>query len=79
MGCATVIAHHTEGTPLKKSEKDAREKLRKHPINLAGENVIVVKRKGGHIEPQQGQAVKQKFGSGLLDVIDAARKAKGKK
>lgn len=60
---------------MKKSEKQAKEALRKHPQALDTDHVAVVTRKGGGLQYNQGQAVKQGFGSGLKDII-ASRKKK---
>lgn len=55
---------------MKKSEKQAKEALRQ----VAGrrgdlDNVIVVTKKGARFEGNQGQAVKQGFGSGIRDAL----------
>lgn len=60
---------------VKRSEKDAKEQLRQ----VAGrrgdlDNVVVVTRKGAHIEGNQGQAVKQGLGSGIRDIIASRKK-----
>lgn len=54
---------------MKKSEKQAKEALRKHPQALNTDHVAVVTRKGARLEYNQGQAVKQKTGSGLRDIV----------
>jgi hypothetical protein len=61
---------------VKKSEKQARESLRNHPQVQATDHVIKVTRKGAGMEYNQGQAVKQKFGSGIRDIL-ASKKKKG--
>ena len=63
---------------MKKSEKDAKQALRKHPHVLESDHVSVVTRKGGGMQYNQGQAVKQGFGSGLKDIAAALRSKKGK-
>lgn len=60
---------------MKRSEKDAKEQLRQ----VAGrqgdlDNVTVVTRKGARMEYNQGQAVKQGFGSGIRDIIASRKK-----
>lgn len=60
---------------MKKTEKQAKEKLRNHENVNRAEHVTVVTRKGVRMEYQQGQAVKQGFGSGIRDII-ASRKKK---
>lgn len=62
---------------MKKSEKQAKEALRQ----VAGrrgdlDNVPVVTRKGARLEYNQGQAVKQKTGSGLRDIAAFLSKKK---
>jgi hypothetical protein len=60
---------------VKKSEKEAKEKLRNHGKLMLETGVVpVVTRKGVRIEGQQGQAVKQKFGSGLKDIAASLKK-----
>lgn len=62
---------------MKESEKRAKEALRNnHKVNGNEQldHVVVVKKKGTHIEYNQGQAVKQKFGSGLKDIAAHLRK-----
>ena len=54
---------------MKKSERQAKEALRKHPQVLDTDHVAVVTRKGGGMQYNQGQAVKQKTGSGLRDIV----------
>lgn len=61
---------------MKRSEKEAKEALRQ----VAGrrgdlDNVIRVTKKGAGFEANQGQAVKQGFGSGIRDML-AGRKKK---
>jgi hypothetical protein len=60
---------------VKKSEREAKEKLRNHPQVQATDHVIQVTKKGAGMEYNQGQAVKQGFGSGIRDAL-AARKKK---
>lgn len=62
---------------MKKSEKQAKEALRQ----VTGRNgdmdrVTVVTKKGAHIEGNQGQSVKQGFGSGLKDIAAALKPKK---
>jgi hypothetical protein len=64
---------------VKKSEKQAKEALRKHPHALESDHVSVVTRKGGGLQYNQGQSVKQGFGSGLKDILAARAAAKKKK
>lgn len=59
---------------MKKSEKQAKEALRKHPQVLDTDHVTVVTRKGGGMQYNQGQAVKQKAGSGLRDIASFLKK-----
>lgn len=60
---------------MKRSEKAAKEALRQHPNIIAQDCVSVVTRKGTHIEYNQGQAVKQGFGSGaLFDLFKSKKK-----
>ncbi len=54
---------------VKKSEKQAKEALRRHPQVLDTDHVAVVSRKGGGLQYNQGQAVKQGFGSGIRDAL----------
>jgi len=61
---------------MKKSEKEAREKLRKSAHTLDSDHVSVVSRKGTRMEYNEGQAVKQKFGSGLRDIAAHLKKKK---
>jgi hypothetical protein len=61
---------------VKRSEKQAKEALRKHPQVLATDHVAVVTRKGGGLQYNEGQAVKQKFGSGLRDIAASLKKKK---
>lgn len=62
---------------MKKSEKAAREALRRHEGSvMKGDHVPVVTRRGGGLQYNQGQAVKQGFGSGLKDIMAARRAAK---
>lgn len=60
---------------MKKAEKRAKEALRNHPQVQATDHVIQVTRKGAGMEYNQGQSVKQGFGSGIRDII-ASRKKK---
>lgn len=53
---------------MKKSEKEAKDKLRNHQGIYEVGHVARVTKKGVSMEPNQGQAVKQKFGSGLRDI-----------
>ena len=67
---------------MRKSEKEAKERLRRHPQALETDHVAVVGRKGGGLQYNQGQSVKQGFGSGIKDIVAArraAKKAKGGK
>lgn len=59
---------------MKKSEKQAKEALRKHPQVLDTDHVIKVNRKGGGMEYNQGQSVKQGFGSGIRDILGSRKK-----
>lgn len=61
---------------MKKSEKQAKEALRNHPQALKTDHVIAVTKKGAGMQYNQGQAVKQGFGSGLRDIL-SSRKSKG--
>jgi hypothetical protein len=61
---------------VKKSEKAAKEALRRHPQSLQTDHVVVTTRKGARMDYNQGQAVKQGFGSGLRDIL-GSRKKKG--
>lgn len=66
---------------MKKSEKRAKEALRNnHKVNGNEmlDHVVVVGKRGAHIEYNQGQAVKQKFGSGLRDAANHLRGKKGR-
>jgi hypothetical protein len=60
---------------VKKSEKAAKEALRNHPQVQATDHVIRVTKKGAGMEYNQGQSIKQGFGSGIRDAL-AARKKK---
>jgi hypothetical protein len=61
---------------VKKSEKAARAALRQHQgVIEKSDHVPVVTRKGGGLQYNEGQAVKQGFGSGLKDIL-ASRKKK---
>lgn len=63
---------------MKKSEKEARERLRRSEgVQLNGDHVPVVTRKGGGLQYNQGQAVPQGFGSGLKDALGLFKKKKG--
>lgn len=53
---------------MKKSEKQAKDALRNHPQIQATDHVIVVGKRGARMDYNQGQAVKQKTGSGLRDI-----------
>ena len=67
---------------MKKSEREAKAKLRNHEAIAAQDHVPVVTRKGAGMAYNQGQAVKQGFGSGIKDILAAraaAKKAKGGK
>jgi hypothetical protein len=64
---------------VKKSEKQAKEALRRHPQVQATDHVIKVTRKGAGMEYNQGQLVKQGFGSGIKDMLAARSAAKKKK
>lgn len=71
------MQHYCKVEAVKKSEKQAKEKLRQVSGRSGDlDNVVVVTRKGARIEGNQGQAVKQGFGSGLKDIL-ALRKKKG--
>jgi hypothetical protein len=59
---------------LKKSEKQAKERLRNHPAIADIDHVAVVTKKGARLEYNQGQAVKQGFGSGLRDILGSRKK-----
>jgi hypothetical protein len=59
---------------VKKSEKAAKEALRNHPQALQTDHVTVVTRKGARMDYNQGQAVKQGFGSGLRDILGSRKK-----
>jgi hypothetical protein len=61
---------------VKKSEKAAKEGLRRHPHALESDHVSVTTRKGGGLQYNQGQAVKQGFGSGLKDIAAALKPKK---
>lgn len=61
---------------MKKSEKAAKEALRNHPGVFEVGHVARVTKKGTRLEYNQGQAVKQGFGSGLRDIL-GSRKKKG--
>lgn len=62
----------------RKSEAEAREKLRRK--DLSGiDHVAVVGKKGGGLEYNEGQSVSQGRGSGLKDVIAAAKAARARK
>lgn len=61
---------------MKKSERQAKEALRKHPQVLDTDHVTVVSRKGGGMQYNQGQAVKQKTGSGLRDIAAHLKRKK---
>jgi hypothetical protein len=65
-----------EDRPVKKSEREAKNKLRNHENIAAADHVPVVTRKGTRMEYNVGQSVKQGFGSGIRDII-ASRKKKG--
>lgn len=70
-----------EGEIVKKSEREAKERLRNHE-GLAGDNMVTrVTRKGASIEFNEGQSIKQGFGSGIKDILAAraAKKARGGK
>lgn len=58
---------------MKKSEKAAKDALRNHPAVADVDHVAVVNRKGARLEYNQGQAVKQKTGSGLRDIAGYLR------
>ena len=60
---------------MKKSEKQAKAALRNHPQALQTDHVTVVTKKGAGMQYNQGQAVKQGFGSGIRDIL-ASRKKK---
>lgn len=64
---------------MNKREKAAKEALRRHPQVLETDHVTVVHRKGGGMQYNQGQAVKQGFGSGIKDILAARAAAKKKK
>lgn len=53
---------------MNKREKDAKEKLRNHEAVHAVDHVAVVTKRGARLEYNQGQAVKQKRGQGLVDI-----------
>lgn len=61
---------------MKKTEKQAKESLRNHPQALQTDHVTVVTRKGAGMQYNQGQSVKQGFGSGIKDILAARRAAK---
>jgi hypothetical protein len=61
---------------VKKSEKLAKDALRRHPQALETDHVIKVTRKGAGMEYNQGQSVKQGFGSGLRDIAASLKKKK---
>ncbi len=61
---------------MKKSEREAKEALRKSAHVLESDHVSKVTRKGGGMEYNQGQAVKQGFGSGLRDIAAHLKKKK---
>lgn len=61
---------------MKKSEKAAKDKLRNHPGVFENDMVTRVTRKGTRMEYNEGQAVKQKFGSGLRDIAASLKKKK---
>lgn len=61
---------------MKKSERQAKEALRNHPQALDTDHVTVVTRRGGGMQYNQGQAVKQGFGSGLKDIAASLKKKK---
>ncbi len=61
---------------MKRSEKEAKEALRRHPQVLHTDYVAKVGKKGGGLEYNRGQAVSQGFGSGLKDIAAALRKKK---
>jgi hypothetical protein len=67
---------------VKKSEKEAQERLRRmEGPAMKGDHVAVVGKKGGGLQYNAGQAVPQGRGSGLKDIaaaIKAARAAKKK-
>jgi hypothetical protein len=63
-----------ERSDVKKSERQAKEALRKHPQALDTDHVAVVSRKGGGMQYNQGQSVKQGFGSGLKDIAASLKK-----
>jgi hypothetical protein len=66
---------------VKASEKRAKEALRNnHKVNGNEQldHVVVVGKRGAHIEYNQGQAVKQKRGSGLRDIAAHLRGGKKK-
>ncbi len=61
---------------MKKSEREAKKKLRNHEAIAAQDHVPVVTRKGARMEYNVGQSVSQGFGSGLRDIL-GSRKKKG--
>lgn len=61
---------------MKKSEKEAKDKLRRSTHSLDSDHVTVVNRKGARLEYNEGQAVKQKFGSGVKDIVGFLSKKK---
>lgn len=64
---------------MKKSEKDAKKKLHGHAgvtMGSEGEHVAVTNRRGGGIQYNEGQAIKQGFGSGIRDIASHLRKKK---
>ena len=61
---------------MKKAEKEAKEKLRRHQAIYDVDHVAIVTRRGTRMEYNQGQSVKQGFGSGLKDIKNALKKKK---
>jgi hypothetical protein len=67
---------------VKRSEKEAKERLRRLEGPLDKNQVIVTSRRGGGIQRNEGQSVSQGFGSGIKDILAgrrAAKQAKGGK
>jgi hypothetical protein len=61
---------------VKKSEKEAKDRIRGQFAGqvLNNDQINVVTRKGARTERNEGQAVKQKFGSGLKDIAASLKK-----
>ncbi len=62
---------------MNKREKAARDALRNHPQVQATDHVIKVTKRGARMEYNEGQAIKQKPGQGLKDIVSFLKGNKG--